>query len=63
MKAAVAGEPSTVRIRFFDTFGNLAKATESFRVSLAVVHEARKKLQDVNEHGGGWWMEPGLPEH
>jgi hypothetical protein len=58
LKHAVAGQPSSIWIRFVDVFGNRASPGSEFKVGLGMAHD-RKKLQDIkpHEYEGKWGAE------
>lgn len=58
LKLAVAGQPASVRILFYDSYGNSASPGPECKVGLGLAHD-KKKITDVKNHEfeGGWGEE------
>ena len=47
LRSATAGQVMTLRIRFFDSYGNLAVPGDDFKFGIAMSSELKKKINDV----------------
>lgn len=58
LKQAVAGQPASISILFFDSYGNTASPGPDCKVGLGLTHD-KKKITDVSNHAfeGGWGEE------